>query len=108
VQGGVRDATKLACTFGFGPRFLHSTGQLHKGGPDTGLFVQITSPGGEDLPIPGLPFTFGTLLLAQARGDFEVLAQHRRRALRIHVEDGRDGGKAIEALHQAVKLLSRK
>ena len=108
VQGGVRDATKLACTFGFGPRFLHSTGQLHKGGPDTGLFVQITSPGGEDLPIPGLPFTFGTLLLAQARGDFEVLAQHRRRALRIHVEDGRDGGKAVEALHQAVKLLSRK
>jgi transaldolase/glucose-6-phosphate isomerase len=107
VQGSVRDATKLACTLGFGPRFLHSTGQLHKGGPNTGLFLQVTSEGGEDLPIPGLPFSFGTLFQAQARGDFEVLIAHRRRALRIHLEQG-DSGKVIEALHQAVKLLSRK
>ena len=108
VQGEIRDATRLACTMGFGPRFLHSTGQLHKGGPNTGLFLQITSDGGEDLPIPGLPFSFGTLFAAQARGDLEVLQAHGRRALRIHVEDGRDGGKVIEALRQAARLLSRK
>jgi len=108
VQGGIRDATRLACTMGFGPRFLHSTGQLHKGGPNTGLFLQITSDGGEDLPIPGLPFSFGTLFAAQARGDLEVLQAHGRRALRIHAEEGRDGRKVIEALHQAARLLSRK
>ena len=108
VQGGIRDATRLACTMGFGPRFLHSTGQLHKGGPNTGLFVQITSDGGEDLPIPGLPFSFGTLFAAQARGDLEVLQAHGRRALRIHVEDGGDASNVIEALHQAARLLSRK
>jgi transaldolase/glucose-6-phosphate isomerase len=108
VQGGIRDATKLACTLGFGPRFLHSTGQLHKGGPNTGLFVQVTGDGGDDLPIPGLPYSFGTLFAAQARGDLEVLQAHGRRALRIHVEEGRDGGKAIEALHQGLRLLSRK
>ena len=108
VQGSIRDATRLACTLGFGPRFLHSTGQLHKGGPDTGLFVQVTSDGGEDLPIPGLPFSFGALFAAQARGDLEVLQAHRRRALRIHLEDRRDAGKVVEALQQAAKLVSRK
>ena len=69
VQGGIRNATRLACTLGFGPRFLHSTGQLHKGGANNGVFLQITSSGGEDLPIPGLPYSFGTLFAAQARGD---------------------------------------
>jgi len=106
VQGAIRDATKLACTVGFGPRFLHSTGQLHKGGPNTGLFLQITTDGGEDLPIPGVPYSFGTLFAAQARGDLEVLQAHGRRALRVHAEDG-DSAKAVSALREAVKLLSR-
>jgi transaldolase/glucose-6-phosphate isomerase len=105
LQGVVRDATKLACTVGFGPRFLHSTGQLHKGGPNTGLFLQITSDGGEDLAIPGVPYSFGTLFAAQARGDLEVLQAHGRRALRVHVEDG-DPGKAAAAVRDAMKLLS--
>jgi len=107
LQGGIRNATRLACTLGFGPRFLHSTGQLHKGGPNTGLFLQITSSGGDDVAIPGLPYSFGTLFAAQARGDLEVLQAHGRRALRIHSEDG-DAGKVISTLHEAVKLLSHK
>jgi transaldolase / glucose-6-phosphate isomerase len=106
VQGSIRNATKLACTVGFGPRFLHSTGQLHKGGPNTGLFLQITTDGGEDLPIPGMPYSFGTLFAAQARGDLEVLQAHGRRALRVHVEDG-DSGKAVAALREAVGFLSQ-
>ena len=107
VQGGIRNTTKLACTVGFGPRFLHSTGQLHKGGPNTGLFLQITTDGGEDLPIPGMPYSFGTLFAAQARGDLEVLQAHGRRALRVHVEDG-DSNKAVAALQEAVRLLSHR
>ncbi|HTO98361.1 MAG TPA: bifunctional transaldolase/phosoglucose isomerase [Myxococcales bacterium] len=105
VQGALRDATKQACTLGFGPRFLHSTGQLHKGGPNTGLFLQVTGGGGEDLPIPGVPYGFGTLFAAQARGDFEVLEAHGRRALRLHLEQGSDPGKAVQALKEAAKLL---
>src|SRR5256885_4799623 len=69
LQGPVRDATRLACTSGFGPRFLHSTGQLHKGGPSTGVFLQATSDGGKDLPIPGQPYGFATLFAAHARAD---------------------------------------
>ncbi|HET9752816.1 MAG TPA: bifunctional transaldolase/phosoglucose isomerase, partial [Myxococcales bacterium] len=107
VQGGIRNATQRACTLGFGPRFLHTTGQLHKGGANTGVFLQITSSGGEDLPIPGLSYSFGTLFAAQARGDLEVLQAHGRRALRIHSEDG-DAGKVVETLHAAVKLLSHR
>src|SRR2546430_11298457 len=61
---------------------------LFRSGPNTGLFLQITSDGGEDLPIPGTPYSFGTLFAAQARGDLEVLQAHGRRALRVHVEDG--------------------
>jgi len=105
VQGGIRNATRLACTLGFGPRFLHSTGQLHKGGPNTGLFLQITSSGGDDLAIPGVPYGFGTLFAAQARGDLEVLQAHGRRALRVHLEEGVDARKAIAALHEALGLL---
>ena len=82
----IRDGLKVATTVGFGPRFLHSTGQLHKGGPSTGVFLQVTgdeSPAG-DLAIPGMP-TFGTLLRAQALGDFESLDKRRRRGARIHL-----------------------
>src|SRR5438270_5765489 len=106
LQGDVRDATRLACTFGFGPRFLHSTGQLHKGGPNNGVFVQVTVDGGADLPIPGQPYGFATLFAAQARGDLEVLQARGRRALRVHVEDG-DPRKFVDAVREAVKLIRR-
>jgi transaldolase/glucose-6-phosphate isomerase len=81
----VRDALKVATTIGFGPRFLHSTGQLHKGGPNTGVFLQMTTDTApaEDLPIPGMT-TFGTLLRAQALGDFESLDKRNRRGARLH------------------------
>ena len=74
----IREKTHLAATLGFGPRYLHSTGQLHKGGPNNGVFVLITSPHDSDLPVPGEPFTFGQLELAQAMGDFEALESKAR------------------------------
>ncbi|MDA0746530.1 MAG: bifunctional transaldolase/phosoglucose isomerase [bacterium] len=80
----VRDRTGVATTLGFGPRFLHSTGQLHKGGPDSGVFLQITSEDEVDLPIPDRRFSFGVLKAAQALGDFEALNARRRRAIRLH------------------------
>jgi transaldolase/glucose-6-phosphate isomerase len=104
LQGEVRDATRLACTFGFGPRYLHSTGQLHKGGPNTGVFVQATVDGGVDIPIPGQPYGFATLFAAQARGDLEVLQARGRRALRVHVEDG-DPRKFLQAVREALQLI---
>ncbi|HJR51346.1 MAG TPA: hypothetical protein VJ794_09595, partial [Gemmatimonadales bacterium] len=74
-------------TFGWGPRFLHSTGQFHKGGPPTGVYIQVTGTPGEDLPVPGREFSFGDLIAAQAAGDAEVLAEHGRPVLRLHLTD---------------------
>ena len=82
----VRDRKKVATTVGFGPRYLHSTGQAHKGGPNTGVFLLITCDDREDLPVPGQKYTFGTIKLAQARGDFEVLAG-RAGVCSIHFSD---------------------
>jgi glucose-6-phosphate isomerase len=79
----VRDATSCATTTGYGPRFLHSTGQLHKGGPDSGVFIQITAPDKSDFQVPGAPYTFSILKDAQALGDFQSLLSHHRRALRV-------------------------
>ena len=76
----------IATTFGYGPRFLHSTGQLHKGGPPSGVFLQITMSHHEDIPIPGYPFSFGTLAEAQALGDREALASTGRRVARLHLD----------------------
>jgi hypothetical protein len=76
-----------ATTAGYGPRFLHSTGQLHKGGPDTGLFLQVVDDGGEELAIPGKPFGFRRLIRAQAAGDYASLKERSRRVARIHIED---------------------
>ena len=76
-------ATGRPVTVGLGPRYLHSTGQLHKGGPDTGLFVQVVDDLGEELPIPGKPFGFRTLIAAQAAGDFEALKERGRRIVRV-------------------------
>lgn len=79
--------TGLVVTHGYGPRYLHSTGQLHKGGPNTGLFLQIVDDPGEELAIPGKPFGFRRLIRAQAAGDFESLKERGRRVARIHIED---------------------
>ena len=102
LQGRVRDATRLPCSFGFGPRYLHSTGQLHKGGANNGVFLQATSDGGADLPVPGETYGFGALFAAQARGDLEVLLAHGRRALRVHGEPAA----LLAILGQAVELLA--
>jgi glucose-6-phosphate isomerase len=83
----LRDRLKVATTVGFGPRFLHSTGQLHKGGPNTGVFVQLVEPPLEDVPIPGQPFSFGELLSAQALGDLQSLRAHGRRVARVGMAD---------------------
>ncbi|WP_430911775.1 bifunctional transaldolase/phosoglucose isomerase [Methylobacterium sp. sgz302541] len=83
-----RDARKVATCLEFGPRFLHSTGQAYKGGPDTGVFLQITADASADLPIPGRKLGFSTVVAAQARGDFAVLAERGRRALRVHIKGG--------------------
>ena len=85
LRRAIRDRTRAATMFGYGPRYLHSTGQLHKGGPNSGVFVMITADARDDLPIPGEPFSFGTLELAQAAGDFAALGAAGRRALRAHL-----------------------
>ena len=81
----MRDSKKVATCLGFGPRFLHSTGQAYKGGPDSGVFLQITCDPAVDVAIPGRKYSFGVVEAAEARGDFEVLVQRKRRALRIHL-----------------------
>ncbi len=95
----IRKRTGCATTVGFGPRFLHSTGQYHKGGPDTGLFLQITAEFGEDLEIPTQGLTFGLLERAQALGDYEALAGRERRILRVHLPSP----EAVSELLQAIK-----
>jgi glucose-6-phosphate isomerase len=87
IRTHLRNTTKCATTAGYGPRYLHSTGQLHKGGPNTGVFVQITAPDKIDLPIPEQPYTFSILKQAQAMGDFRSLVAHNRRAIRVDVGD---------------------
>ncbi|MFI5200354.1 MAG: transaldolase, partial [Candidatus Limnocylindrales bacterium] len=90
----LRDRTGRATTAGYGPRFLHSTGQLHKGGAPIGLFFQLTADHPVDRPIPGWPYTFGDLIDAQAAGDFQVLESHQLPVLRIHLEADPDAGLA--------------
>ncbi len=85
LRVAIRDEHRVATTLGFGPRFLHSTGQLHKGGPDTGLYIQITSDDAVDVAIPGQPFTFSILKQAQAQGDLQSLRDHQRRVIRLHI-----------------------
>ena len=85
VRRGITREKGLATTLGYGPRFLHSTGQLHKGGPDSGLFLQLTADHTEDVPIPGEPYTFGVLADAQALGDLRALQARGQRAVRVHL-----------------------
>jgi len=87
LAGRARDATGCAVTWGFGPRYLHSTGQLHKGGPETGLFLQVVDDTGDEIAIPGQPFGFGKLIRAQAAGDFASLQERGRRVARIRMEE---------------------
>ena len=97
----VRDRKRVATVLGFGPRFLHSTGQAYKGGPNSGVFLQITCDDAQDLPVPGQKYTFGVVKAAQARGDFLVLADRKRRALRVHL--GSDVKAGLAKLTELVK-----
>ena len=96
----IRDTLKVATTTGYGPRFLHSTGQLHKGGSDAGVFLQLTADDGADVPIPDFPCGFATLVKAQALGDFQSLAKRHRRAVNLHL--GSDVEKGLATLHQMI------
>jgi hypothetical protein len=100
IRRYLRTATKCATTTGYGPRFLHSTGQLHKGGPDTGLFIQNTADDAIDFPIPGEAYSFGILKQAQALGDFRSLAAHGRRAIRVHL--GSNAFAGLKRLREAI------
>ena len=97
----VRGAKHAATCLGFGPRFLHSTGQAYKGGPNSGVFLQVTCDDATDLEVPGEGFTFGIVKAAQARGDFEVLTSRGRRALRVHLPADVDAG--LAALGKAIR-----
>jgi transaldolase/glucose-6-phosphate isomerase len=101
IRTHLRDATRCATTTGYGPRFLHSTGQLHKGGPDSGVFIQVTAADALDVEIPGEPFTFSTLKQAQALGDFRSLATRGRRALRVEI--GTDVTAGLRKLYDIVR-----
>jgi transaldolase/glucose-6-phosphate isomerase len=105
IRRTIRDRTRAATCVGFGPRFQHSTGQAYKGGPNSGVFLQITCDDPEDLPVPGQSYTFGIVKEAQARGDFEVLAERGRRALRAHITGNLDAGLATlsRAVEQALQ-----
>ena len=81
----IRDRKKVATCAEFGPRFLHSTGQAYKGGPNSGVFLQITCDDPPDVQVPDHKYTFGVVMAAEARGDFEVLAERDRRVLRVHL-----------------------
>ena len=94
----VRDRFRVATCLGFGPRFLHSTGQAYKGGPNSGVFLQVTCDDAVELQVPGQKYTFSVVKAAQARGDFEVLAERKRRALRVHLPADLKHG--LEALGQ--------
>jgi len=104
IRTRIRDRYRVATCVGFGPRYLHSTGQAYKGGPDTGVFLQVTCEDAADVPVPGQRYTFGVVKAAQARGDLEVLAERGRRALRVHLGPDVAGGLATlgRAIEQAI------
>ena len=101
IRRVVRDSKKVATCAGFGPRFLHSTGQAHKGGPNSGVFLQITCDDAADLKVPGRKYTFGVVKAAQASGDFQVLGERGRRALRIHLNG--DATTALGRLEEVIR-----
>jgi transaldolase/glucose-6-phosphate isomerase len=97
----IRDKKKVATCVGFGPRFLHSTGQAYKGGPNTGVFLQITADILQDIDIPTHKYSFGVVIHAQAQADFKVLAERKRRIMRIHLGHDIVGG--LERLREHVE-----
>ncbi len=101
IRHQVRDSCRVATCLGFGPRFLHSTGQAYKGGPNSGVFLQLTCDDAQDIPVPGHSYTFGIVKAAQAQGDFQVLADRGRRALRVHL--GTDTVAALEQLSELIR-----
>jgi len=103
LRTAVRNRQRVATVLGFGPRFLHSTGQAYKGGPNSGVFLQVTCDDAQDLPVPGQKYTFGIVKAAQARGDFQVLADRKRRALRVHL--GSDVQTGLSKLAELVKQV---
>jgi transaldolase/glucose-6-phosphate isomerase len=102
----IRHVTRRAVTVGFGPRFLHSTGQLHKGGPNNGIFVQITCDDAQDIAIPGEPYSFGVLKAAQAAGDLEALVGKERRSLRLHLHGDIKAG--LQVLIEAADMAGER
>jgi glucose-6-phosphate isomerase len=99
VRNTLAHRVRRPVTFGWGPRFLHSTGQYHKGGPAEGVYLQITGEPQRDLPVPGKDYTFGRLIAAQSAGDATVLAEHGRPVLRLHLTDQTAG---VAALREAL------
>jgi transaldolase/glucose-6-phosphate isomerase len=103
VRMAIRDKKKAATCLGFGPRFLHSTGQAYKGGPNQGVVVQITCDDPADVAVPGRQYGFSVVKAAQARGDFAVLEERKRRALRVHLADVEGGlSRLTAAISQAL------
>jgi transaldolase/glucose-6-phosphate isomerase len=100
IRKQIVESTQVATVLGFGPRFLHSTGQAYKGGPNSGVFLQITCDEAADLQVPGQTYTFGVVKTAQARGDFSVLADRKRRALRVHL--GKNIGADLDRLRDLI------
>jgi len=105
IRDQVLSAKRVATCVEFGPRFLHSTGQAYKGGPNTGVFLQLTCDDALDIPVPGQQYTFGVVKAAQARGDFDVLLKRERRALRIHL--GTDVSAGLSSLQKAMRAALR-
>jgi hypothetical protein len=101
IRTHLMDSLRVATTTGYGPRFLHSTGQLHKGGSNRGVFIQLTDEDAVDLSIPGEPYSFSVLKQAQALGDFSSLAQRKRRAVRVHL--GEDAGEGLKTLLELLR-----
>ena len=105
LRMSVRDKKHVATCLGFGPRFLHSTGQAYKGGPNSGVFLQITCDDANDLPVPQQKYTFGVVKAAQARGDFAVLAERNRRALRVHI--GSDVKAGLDTIDRRIRVYKK-
>ncbi len=101
IRNHVSQSERVATCVGFGPRFLHSTGQAYKGGPNSGVFLQITCDDAQDLPVPGRKYSFGVVKAAQAQGDFQVLSERKRRALRLHI-----GADTVSALQRLANILA--
>jgi hypothetical protein len=97
IRSAVQERFKVATTLGFGPRYLHSTGQIHKGGANKGIYLQVTADDPEDIMIPGESYSFGILKASQALGDYEALKRRGRRILRVHLSSDVDLRKLLEA-----------